>query len=125
MKNRAKCKKCESVIESFHNLDYVTCKCGEISVDGGDSMRCAAVDWANFVRVDDRDNEVLVSVKDESNVKPLYIEEGKPTKRELLGYLEGMIKSYEKMPDNVRGSFITGYDFEALMILLSAILNEN
>lgn len=35
VKNAAKCKKCGDVIESKHVHDFVTCKCGAISVDGG------------------------------------------------------------------------------------------
>jgi hypothetical protein len=33
--NAAKCKKCNDKIESTHVHDFVTCKCGAISVDGG------------------------------------------------------------------------------------------
>ena len=33
--NRAKCKLCLEIIESENRHDYVTCKCGEVSVDGG------------------------------------------------------------------------------------------
>ena len=35
VRNRAKCKKCEKVIESLHRHDFKTCKCGAIFVDGG------------------------------------------------------------------------------------------
>jgi hypothetical protein len=33
--NKAQCKLCEDVIESKYRHDFVRCKCGEISVDGG------------------------------------------------------------------------------------------
>jgi len=33
--NRAKCKKCGDEIQSDNVHDFVTCKCGAISVDGG------------------------------------------------------------------------------------------
>ena len=33
--NKAKCLKCGDIIESKHRHDFVTCKCGNISVDGG------------------------------------------------------------------------------------------
>jgi len=33
--NKAKCTKCGDVIESKHIHDYVSCSCGNISVDGG------------------------------------------------------------------------------------------
>ena len=35
LKNKARCKACDTVIESKHRHDFVTCKCGLISVDGG------------------------------------------------------------------------------------------
>lgn len=34
-RNRAKCKKCEDVIESTYGHDFKQCKCGAIFVDGG------------------------------------------------------------------------------------------
>jgi hypothetical protein len=33
--NRAGCRSCGDIIESTHRHDYVTCRCGAISVDGG------------------------------------------------------------------------------------------
>lgn len=33
--NKARCKKCNDVIESKHQHDFVSCRCGEIFVDGG------------------------------------------------------------------------------------------
>ena len=35
MRNQAKCKKCKQIIESKTRHDFVSCKCGAISVDGG------------------------------------------------------------------------------------------
>lgn len=63
MKNRAKCKLCQSVIESFHATDHVMCKCGEVELNGGDAMFARANDFNNFLRVDEQGNEVLVSYK--------------------------------------------------------------
>jgi hypothetical protein len=34
-RNRAKCLKCKKIIESKSRHDFVTCKCGNLSVDGG------------------------------------------------------------------------------------------
>jgi hypothetical protein len=33
--NKIKCLKCETVIESKYRHDFNTCKCGDVSVDGG------------------------------------------------------------------------------------------
>jgi tRNA(Ile2) C34 agmatinyltransferase TiaS len=35
LRNAARCKKCGETIESKSRHDFVTCKCGAISVDGG------------------------------------------------------------------------------------------
>jgi hypothetical protein len=35
LRNAARCVKCGDVVESTHRHDFVTCKCGAISVDGG------------------------------------------------------------------------------------------
>ena len=37
IKNRWKCLYCGDVIESKHQHDFTTCKCGKSSCDGGDS----------------------------------------------------------------------------------------
>lgn len=97
------------------------CKCGEISVDGGDAMRCAAKDWSNFVRVDDNGNEIAVRIKDDTNVKPLDIPKAKPTKKELLAMLDEMISNIEKLPQEAMLMPITHYDFVSSLLLLSEI----
>ena len=40
--NRAKCKLCNDVVQSNNRHDFVTCKCGKVSVDGGSwyAKRC-------------------------------------------------------------------------------------
>ncbi len=125
MKNRAKCKLCNSVIESFHDTDYVMCSCGAISVDGGTAMRCAAVKWEHFVRVDDEGNEIIVKVEN-SDVKPLYNDEKpKTTKKDLLFMLDEMIKNIESLPQHVMVSPINHYDYCSLLILLSEMFKED
>ena len=48
--NKAKCKLCNSIIESKYRHDYVECSCGEISVDGGkDYLKRGAKNFENFI----------------------------------------------------------------------------
>ena len=48
--NKARCRKCGTVIHSKSRHDYVSCKCGEIFVDGGeDYYRRGAKDFKNFI----------------------------------------------------------------------------
>lgn len=35
IRNGARCRRCDTVIESKHRRDYVRCPCGSIAVDGG------------------------------------------------------------------------------------------
>ena len=48
-RNAAQCLACSDIIESKHQHDYITCSCGEISVDGGLAYkrRCAK-DFVNL-----------------------------------------------------------------------------
>jgi len=123
MRNRAKCKLCNSVIESFHKGDYVNCKCGEISVFGGsDEMRCSANEWANFLRVDDKGNEIVVTVKgDDKPVEAI----SKPNRNDLLGMLDDMAKSIEGLPQQAMSMPVTNYDLLSLLLLLSALLRAD
>ena len=129
MKNRAKCKLCESIIESHHRHDYVSCKCGEISVDGGDEyFRCAAINWENFLRVDDEGNIIIPTIKD-NNVKPIdneTLEEApKLTKKDLVKILQDMITNIENLPPEAMTVPVNQYDLMGLMMILVAIFKED
>lgn len=120
MRNRAKCKLCKSIIESFHLNDYVDCKCGEISIHGGlDKLGCSAKDFANFLRIDDEGNEILVTVKSETQINE------KPSKQELIDMLDDMTKKIEELPQNAMNQPINHYDLYSFMLLVSSILKCN
>ncbi len=52
LRNMAKCRICSSVIESKHRHDFVSCKCGEVSVDGGLSyLKRGARDFKNLIEL--------------------------------------------------------------------------
>ena len=62
LSNRAQCRLCEDVIESRHRHDFVTCSCGEISVDGGrDYIRRSARDFANMIDLSETQEETYES----------------------------------------------------------------
>jgi len=122
MKNRAKCKLCNDIIESFHDLDNQMCKCGEIHVYDGNSMRCSARNWSNFLRVDDQGNEIVVTIKEmSSDVKPLDMPLSRPDKKELLGMLNDMIKNIDNLPQYAATAPITHYDFASALLLISEL----
>ena len=71
IRNRVRCKKCGDIIESKYRHDFVTCKCGAISVDGGkDYLRRSG----NLEDYEDL-SEVLPEVKVDPK-KMDYIEKG-------------------------------------------------
>lgn len=124
MRNRAKCKLCSSIIESFHSTDYVICKCGHISVDAGPALKCAAKDWNNFLRIDDDGNEIIVKVeKSEELNKDPFIND-KITKKDLLLMLDDMIGNIEKLPQAAMTEPITHYDLCSVLILFSSIFKS-
>lgn len=117
MKNKAKCNKCNSIIESLHRTDYQTCTCNEISVYGGpDLMECAAINWNNFIRVDDNGNEIVVKVKNNT------IEKHVKSKKELLNVVEELVKTIESLPPQAMNSPITHYDYLSLLMLFSKLM---
>ena len=125
MRNRAKCKKCGDVIESYHASDLVMCKCGEIEVDGGEAMKCAARDFVNFVRVDDKGNEIVVKVvgKEVSNAHQLVKDNASlPTREELITMLEDLVKGIDNLPEAAMNTYVTHADlWNALTLVLHII----
>jgi hypothetical protein len=125
MRNRAKCKKCETVLESFHKYDYVECKCGEISITGGtDRWECAAKDWDNFLRIDDFNNELAVKIisAEDQNKNESVPEKTIPSKEELLLMLDEMINYVDNLPEHAKYAPVSQYDFYSFMMLIKALI---
>ena len=58
MRNRAKCRSCNDIIESKSGHDWVQCSCKEIFVDGGQCYeRYGYTEPENFCRLNDDDTE--------------------------------------------------------------------
>jgi hypothetical protein len=129
MKNRAKCKLCKTTIESFFKDDYIYCKCGEIAISGGHyELRTFAKDYANFLRIDDEGNEIIVQFKESADKEAEEKLEDPPkevTKEELLNILEEMIKSDESLPQQAHHAPISYYDLLRYMLVISNILKKD
>lgn len=133
MKNRAKCNLCKDIIQSFHATDLVSCRCGEISIDGGDyQYKCFAKDFKNFLRVDDLGNEIVVKIqsqmKDNNSEQVVEKIESKykhrPDKKELLKLLEIMIENIESLPSQAMRTYVNHYDLCSALILISELFKE-
>ncbi len=127
MRNRAKCKLCEGIIESYHSEDYVTCKCDEISVYGGNAMKCAAKDFKNFVRVDDDGNEIIPTIleTDDSASHTQEHHEKSISKKQKLDMLQALIESIEKLPSHALYAPVTHHDLLTSLTLVSSILRDS
>ena len=121
MRNRAKCRKCNCIIESISKNDWVYCECSEIGVSGGsDNYKCYASDFANFLRVDDENNEIVVKVKESEDLDhPNFL-----ARSDLLNMLDEMIKSIESLPEHAKLTSINHYDYSSLLYLLAAIFRS-
>src|ERR1700760_3075851 len=105
MRNRAKCKLCQDIIESKDRCDFVWCKCGEIAVDGGrDYFKATARNFENFLRIGDDGDEIEViyqeKTKDLELVDPesSLLPKERLSREQLLDMLESTLKSIESLP---------------------------
>jgi hypothetical protein len=129
MKNRAKCKLCKDILESFHATDLVYCSCGEIAINGGQySLETWAKDYANFLRVDDEGNEIVVQYQDKIKGKD---GDGEPDEEpkslgydELIDILQQQIDNDQKLPDHVKIAPLNTYDLIRYMILIRQIFKK-
>lgn len=128
MRNRAKCKLCLATIESKEQHDFVSCVCGEISIDGGPVyFKASAKNFENFLRIDDDGNEVQVKFKDQELASPETSPQptGRLSRAELLDMLEETLKGTEKLPPHALYAAPTHADVYSLGVLILAILRAS
>lgn len=145
---KAKCRLCSDVIESKHRHEYITCSCGEISIDGGkEYMHCRANDEKNFMLLDNEGNEIIPKKKQVPDPTPdeLIHQEAqnqwegksysnnifptspsnKPTKSEMLSMLDEMIERIENLPQEARYAPVTHADHVSLMLLVVSLFRAS
>ena len=66
VRNRARCTKCNEIIESKHQHDFVWCKCSTVFVDGGKSYWRAGGDLKYFLRVWDDGRETSIDFEEDT-----------------------------------------------------------
>ena len=121
MRNRAKCKLCNSIIESFHEFDRITCQCDEISITGGQvRYECSSKNWNNFVRIADDDSEINVTVQDQP--KPEIMEIAKD-KDYYLSLVSEMIAAIDHLPEQAKYSACTQMDYQSLLYLIKGFIS--
>ena len=130
------------MIESFHQFDLIACKCGEISITGGNtSFGTSAKDYANFIRIDDEDNEIEVkfvekeegfetavsnnntpppqSRQDDDELSPASI-----TREQKIRMLDQMVKNIEALPERAMSLPVSHYDHYSALLLIHSILQH-
>jgi hypothetical protein len=133
-RNRAKCRLCNQVIESFTMSDLVECSCGEIAIEGGTyRLNTWFKNAENFLRIDDDGNEIPIKFVEKKNENQLLDDWMKDKtspdlknleKAEILEMsLKEMIKNYNSLPTEVLSKPITGYDFLSLLIWLGSVFD--
>jgi hypothetical protein len=121
MKNKAKCKLCSSIIESFFKDDYVQCKCGEIAIAGGDyEFWSRANDYANFLRVDDKGNEILVKTADQKDKPAEQIARPSSAYEELCN----MIEADEGLPEKALYQPVNYFDLLRYAMVIKESFKE-
>lgn len=124
MRNRAKCKLCQSILESFHRTDYVACSCGEIAIDGGDFQYLVyAKNYSNFLRIDDEGNEIIIKVRDPSEMAGLP-KAAALSYEDLVNMLEEQCNKIVDLPIDAALSSVNHTDFASLMMLLVGIFRS-
>ena len=126
MRNRAKCALCHDILEVFIPNEFLTCKCGEITI--GPDLYAKATDFKNFLRIDEENNEIHVSYKEKKQEQHGHIDGAepahKPSKAELLAIIDEMIKSYEHLPQHALLAPVTHADHRSLLMLVSSLFSS-
>lgn len=124
MRNRAKCKLCNDIIESKERFDYVACSCGEISLVGGEeSFGCGAKNWDNFLRVDDDGNEFKPQVIEKGDVIEAAKEAVADEPPTIRGHVEALVKTLNELPPGAMTTPITHYDFHSILLIVLRIID--
>ena len=124
MRNRAKCRLCDDILESLNKDDIKICSCGQIAICGGsDELKGKAKDPANFIRINDDDSEVITEIENASTPTPS--DTSPPSRDELLDMLKDFISAAEELPNHVKISFSTESDLQALRKLVYSILRAS
>lgn len=128
MRNRAKCKLCGDLLESFHLSDWVECKCQEISICGGlVKAECAARDWKNFIRIDDSGKEIVPKIIDKDQIESIEdvpVSDDRSPKRVAFDCIKDMIELRERLPEQALMRPVTETDFLCLLYALQSLLTS-
>lgn len=125
MRNRAKCKVCNVIIESFAWNDHIACKCGEIEIWGGlQNAKCAANKWENFLRIDDQGNEIVPQIVKNEEEKIDMAIPGEKTRDDLINIFQQLLDSIEKMSEDALLIPVNHVDLHTYLTVIMEIIKK-
>jgi hypothetical protein len=134
MRNRAKCAKCDTIIESKHRHDYVSCKCGAIAVDGGDAYwRMMASDPSDFLRMYDDDTfRSYKDLQEERQKEAAMAVPAAPAPEfeaplnfdQLMFFLTERLRFWDELPPGAKAKAVDGYDLYHNLFIVKDLLLE-
>jgi hypothetical protein len=99
MRNRAKCRLCGDILESFHEFDRVDCKCDEIGISGGNIRPDVFYkNKENFIRVYDNEEVPIIEIKKGDPMPEKRSEPPQKSDEEIIGGMsnEDLLFSLER-----------------------------
>jgi hypothetical protein len=126
MRNRAKCALCHDIIEVLVHNEYVTCKCGEITI--GPDLYARATNFSNFLRIDSEGQEKPVTYQDKKHENDGQIDNKeqahKSYREELIVFLDEIINSFDNLPPHAMRAPVTHADHKLLLMLISSLFKS-
>lgn len=111
---KSKCKLCDEIVEKKMN-EIVSCRCGEISLDGVTKTVKCKTSRENYVEVDGDGFEII---------SEMSVDKRKTRLEELLSMLDEMERDISRLPSDGMLQPINHYDMSSLILLLSTILKN-
>lgn len=107
-------------------MDFVSCSCGEITI--GPDLFAKATDFANFLRIDEDDNEKPVQYQDKQKKQDAEVNEKEefhiPIREQLTETIEAAIQDYEHLSPHDKYKFVTETDIYHMNIRMLALLRS-
>jgi hypothetical protein len=122
--NKAKCLRCNDIVESKHMHDHAHCSCGNVSVCGGlINPMIRATDYSAVRGVDDAEHPISSKSKDGEEYKDNKADKA-ITREELLERFESRLACLHRLPQIARYSNISVDELYSWLSDISTILRS-
>lgn len=97
--SKAKCLDCEDILESKHRHDFVTCKCGNSFLDGGDDYFRGG---GNLGPIPDNRDEALQKLIEEVVEYEMFDDDSFLDDDYALGYHDGVLDERDRILQGIQ-----------------------